>query len=172
MAKATKKVIKATIVKPATIEHTKTALQALPEKPKEGLSLREAVNRLQEPLRAALNKGYNYEDLAKMLTERGIKISTATLKNYVPSGKRSGAQAKPLSVKPTDNSSKRDAVTQGNETNGSYPKPEEMGVETSTKPRRGRATSSTSAQPQPATSPSPGTEKAKAASPASKRRKK
>jgi hypothetical protein len=148
MAKSTKKVIRATIVKPETIEHTKTALQALPEKPKEGLSLREAVNRLQEPLRAALNRGYNYEDLAKMLTDRGIKISTATLKNYVPSGKRSGFQTKPRATKPS-NKSQSDAVqSPGNESNGgANPEPEAEVEATPVKLRGRQTTHPTTAKP-------------------------
>ena len=148
MAKLTKKVIRATIVKPETIEHTKTALQALPEKPKEGLSLREAVNRLQEPLRAALNRGYNYEDLAKMLTDRGIKISTATLKNYVPSGKRSGSQAKTRVIKPSDKSQPDTVRAQGNESkNGANPERKAEVEAVPIKSRSRQTTTPTAAKP-------------------------
>jgi hypothetical protein len=88
MVTGTGKRPKAAIVKQASIEHTSAFLQALPEKPKEDLSLREAIGQLREPLQAALAKGYSYPELAAILTEKGVKISAFTLKNYVPSGRR------------------------------------------------------------------------------------
>lgn len=88
MAAATSKRPKSASVKNASLEQTGAFLQALPEKPKEQLSLKEAIAQLQEPLRAALAKGYSYQELAAMLAETGIHISAFTLKNYVPSGKR------------------------------------------------------------------------------------
>lgn len=88
MAAATSKRPKAASVKNASLEQTGAFLQALPEKPKEELSLKEAIAQLQDPLRAALAKGYSYQELAAMLAETGIHISAFTLKNYVPSGKR------------------------------------------------------------------------------------
>lgn len=88
MATATSKRTKAASVKHASLEQTGAFLQALPEKPKEALSLKEAIAQLQEPIRAALVKGYSYQELAAMLAEKGIHISAFTLKNYVPSGKR------------------------------------------------------------------------------------
>ncbi len=87
MAPATRKP-RATIVNRELVGQAKTLLQELPEKPKEDLSLREAVDHLQEEIKAAMARGYNYEDIAKLLSQQGIKISTLTLKNYVPSGKR------------------------------------------------------------------------------------
>jgi hypothetical protein len=88
MAAATSKRPKSASVKNASLEQTGAFLQALPEKPKEELSLKEAIAQLQEPMRAALAKGYSYQELAAMLAETGIHISAFTLKNYVPSGKR------------------------------------------------------------------------------------
>lgn len=79
---------KASAVKQASIKDTNAFLQSLPEKPKEDLSLREAVEQMRESVRGALAKGYTYQELAAMLTEKGIKISAFTLKNYVPSGRR------------------------------------------------------------------------------------
>lgn len=88
MAAATSKRLKTASVKHASLEQTGAFLQALPEKPKEELSLKEAIAQLQDPIRAALAKGYSYQELAAMLAETGIHISAFTLKNYVPSGKR------------------------------------------------------------------------------------
>lgn len=79
---------KASAVKQASIKDTNAFLQSLPEKPKEDLSLREAVEQMRDSVRGALAKGYTYQELAAMLTEKGIKISAFTLKNYVPSGRR------------------------------------------------------------------------------------
>ncbi len=79
---------KAAAVKQSSIQDTNAFLQALPDKPKEELSLREAVEQMRDSVRSALAKGYTYQELAAMLTEKGIKISAFTLKNYVPSGRR------------------------------------------------------------------------------------
>ncbi|MDX2231485.1 MAG: hypothetical protein NW220_17750 [Leptolyngbyaceae cyanobacterium bins.349] len=87
------------MVSPDAIEQATTFLQELPEKPKEDLSLREAVGQMQESLKAALAKGYSYEELAQMLAGQGIQISAFTLKNYVPSGKRSVSKGKPRKTK-------------------------------------------------------------------------
>lgn len=88
MAEALEKRSKAVAVKQASIGNTSAFLESLPEKPKEDLSLKEAIDQLREPLRGALSRGYTYAELAEMLTEKGVKISAFTLKNYVPSGKR------------------------------------------------------------------------------------
>lgn len=88
-----------TTVKQAAIDDAQSALQALPEKPKEKLSLKEAVEKLKAPLQAALAKGYSYQELAVMLKENDIIISAATLKNYVPVGKRA-AKGQATSTKP------------------------------------------------------------------------
>lgn len=88
MTEVVEKRSKAVAVKQASIGNTSAFLESLPEKPKEDLSLREAIDQLREPLRAALSRGYTYAELAEMLTEKGVKISAFTLKNYVPSGKR------------------------------------------------------------------------------------
>lgn len=92
MTVATNRRPKTAIVPKSAVEQARTLLQELPDKPKENLSLREAVNRLQDQLKAALLRGYSYDDLAALLSDRGIEISPSTLKNYVPSGKRQAAR--------------------------------------------------------------------------------
>jgi hypothetical protein len=94
MAMATGRAVRTTIVKQDKVDQAMTFLKELPDKPKEDLSLREAVGHLKDSIKDALSKGYSYADLAKMLTDQGIKISTLTLKNYVPSGKRSASKTK------------------------------------------------------------------------------
>lgn len=83
---------KATIVSKLAVDHASSFLQDLPEKPKENLSLREAVDRLRSEIQAAFAKGYSYEEVAQLLNQQGIDISASTLKNYVPSGKRQAAK--------------------------------------------------------------------------------
>src|SRR5579883_2778767 len=75
-------------VKQEAVNQTISLLIDLPAKPKDDLSLREAVQQMQIPLKSALVKGYSYADLAQILTDRGISISALTLKNYLPLGKR------------------------------------------------------------------------------------
>lgn len=94
MSLAPRKRTRATIVSPEAVEQATVLLEELPEKPKEDLSLREAVGQMQDSLKAALAKGYSYEELAQMLAKQGIQISAFTLKNYVPSGKRSASKGK------------------------------------------------------------------------------
>lgn len=99
MVVVTEKRQKAVAVKQSSIGNTSAFLESLPEKPKEDLSLREAIDQLREPLKAALSRGYTYLELAEMLTEKGIKISAFTLKNYVPSGKRRANKEKEVAAK-------------------------------------------------------------------------
>jgi transposase len=101
MSLAPRKRTRATTVSPDSVEQATVFLQELPEKPKEDLSLREAVGQMQDSLKAALAKGYSYDELAKILAEQGIQISAFTLKNYVPSGKRSPNKGKPRKAKTT-----------------------------------------------------------------------
>ncbi len=96
---------KATLVKKEMVEEANSFLQDLPEKQKEDLSLKEAVNKLREPIQEALAKGYSYPDLAKMLSEKGIKISALTLKNYAPSGRKQSSKAKPRRAKKVQSNS-------------------------------------------------------------------
>ncbi len=92
MATITRRARSANIA-PSIVIQAETFLNALPIKPKEQLSLREAVGQLQEQIQEALAKGYSYQDVADMLAKQGIMISASTLKNYVPSGKRKSSKA-------------------------------------------------------------------------------
>lgn len=93
-ALASRKRPKASVVRQENVGNAISFLEDLPEKTKEELSLREAIEQMQEPIRSALSKGYSYDDIAKMLLEQGIKISALTLKNYAPSGRRQASKAK------------------------------------------------------------------------------
>lgn len=65
------------------LESTLSKLETLSEKPKSELSLRESIYFLREKLQSALKKGYSYQDLSEILEQQEIKVSAATLKQYL-----------------------------------------------------------------------------------------
>lgn len=67
----------------SVIDGASTALQQLPEKPKQQVSLKEAIAVLRDSIVAALDLGYTYEEVAAMLSQQGVKISSTTLKSYL-----------------------------------------------------------------------------------------
>lgn len=94
MATTTRRRSKTTNLTRQVIDQVGELLRELPEKPKEKLSLREAVDQLQDQIKATLANGYSYDEVATMLTNQGIEISAATLKRYVPAGRnKSGKRA-------------------------------------------------------------------------------
>ena len=144
---ATTKRARATIVTQSIVEDAQSFLQALPEKPKEDLSLKEAVDKLKAPLQAALAKGYTYPELAALLKDKGIRISAATLKNYIPTGKRRGKEQSQ-----TTNTRKQAAKRVQPETASTLETPQDLPDPSSsespissaaTSKRRGRATTKT-----------------------------
>ena len=70
------------------IDEAAEALENLPEKVKEKLSLREAVDTLREQITAVLDKGYSYEDIAAMLEKQSISIAPSSLKHYLARSNR------------------------------------------------------------------------------------
>ncbi|MBD2024208.1 hypothetical protein [Leptolyngbya sp. FACHB-711] len=71
-------------VSPTSISSIADSLTTLPEKTKEGYTLREAVAALADPIHTALERGYSYADIAVILHDHGIPISPASLKAYLP----------------------------------------------------------------------------------------
>lgn len=59
----------------------------LPPKPKQGMTLREAISKFKPTITKALRRGYSYEEVAAILTEEGISIKGATLKQYLAESK-------------------------------------------------------------------------------------
>jgi hypothetical protein len=59
----------------------------LPPKPKQGMTLREAISKFKPTITKALRRGYTYEEVAAILTEEGISIKGATLKQYLAESK-------------------------------------------------------------------------------------
>lgn len=88
MISTTRRSPNATLVTKASIDQASDALQGLPEKTKEKLSLREAVDVLRDHITAALEKGYSYEDIAVMLAKQGVSIAPSSLKHYLARSNR------------------------------------------------------------------------------------
>jgi hypothetical protein len=70
------------------IEQATMTLLDLPERPKETWSLREAVAMLQDSITDALDKGYSYEEVAKLLGSKGVSITASSLKRYLAAARR------------------------------------------------------------------------------------
>lgn len=88
MVRANKRLPSSVSVSKSALDSASSTLQGLPDKPKESWSLREAVSVLQESISNALGKGYSYEEIAKMLTEKKVEISASSLKSYLSAAKR------------------------------------------------------------------------------------
>ena len=83
-------------VDPDRIEAAKTRLRALPEKPKapRTYSLSQAIGQIKNEVRAALKRGYTFDEIAQALKEDGIDVGTPTLKSYVSRGNKKRSPAK------------------------------------------------------------------------------
>lgn len=100
----TAKVLKrsrAKLVSKQVVEQVGISLQALPEKIPDTLSLRQTIERLRDPIEAALAKGYSYDELVPMLAQQGINIQPSTLKRYVLSGGDRSARKRSATGKAT-----------------------------------------------------------------------
>lgn len=149
MAPARKRSAKAAAIPQAAIEQTITALEALPEKEKEAWSLREAVTQLQEPIRTALDRGYSYEEVTRMLADKGINISVFSLKRYLSLTR----------VRPEDGATngrgkgkgrrtrKTTQVTEAEEAPVAVEAPAEVAPETEEAPKRRRKKTEAAAEP-------------------------
>lgn len=79
-------------VKTTMLDQAASLLGDLPEKPEATISLRQAIDLLQEDLRSSLDKGYDYEELAAILEKQGIDISPSTLKRYLALSQQESGQ--------------------------------------------------------------------------------
>lgn len=101
MVRANKRLPSSVSVSQSALSGASSSLQSLPAKPKENWSLREAVSVLQESISAALAKGYSYEEIAKMLSGKGVDISASSLKSYLSAARRQQGVAAPRRSKST-----------------------------------------------------------------------
>ncbi|QYO68349.1 hypothetical protein [Leptolyngbya sp. 7M] len=83
---ATRNRPKSANVSKTAIDQLGSMLQDLSEKPKAEMSLREAIDELRGPIQSAMAKGYNYEDIVKILAEEGIPTTVTTVKRYISLG--------------------------------------------------------------------------------------
>jgi hypothetical protein len=96
MATTTRNRSKSANVSQTAIDQVGSFLQDLSAKPREELSLREAIEQLADPIRGAMAKGYSQEDIVGILGENGIKTTVATLKRYIMlSGSQKKSRTKP-----------------------------------------------------------------------------
>lgn len=164
MATTTRRRSKTTNLTRQVIDQVGELLRELPEKPKEKLSLREAVDQLQDQIKATLANGYSYDEVATMLTNQGIEISAATLKRYVPAGRNKSAKRAATGTRTRrprgSKTDKTDAPSAGTEaaidlptepaatTDVPAPAPESTAQATATPTRkRGRAAAKSKAEP-------------------------
>ena len=145
-----------TLVSKGAISSASSILEELPEKPKEIWSLREAIDLLKEPISAALDRGYSYAEVSKMLTEKGVEISPSTLKYYLSSARKEKDGSKPK----TRRQRKTQGITLNPETvtlangsdNGAAAMPKPADEEASAKRTRATTTSAKPAAKTPAKS--------------------
>jgi hypothetical protein len=88
MATSRKRSSGSTPVSKSAIEQATSILKGLPEKTKDTLSLRDAVELLQDSIVDSLSKGYSHEEVAAMLSEKGVTINAPSLKYYLTALRR------------------------------------------------------------------------------------
>ena len=81
------------------IDSIAVKLKSLPELPreKEAVSMQDAIKALAPTIAGLQKKGYSLVDIAKHLSDDGLKIAPLTLKNYL---RRTKTRQKPKSKKP------------------------------------------------------------------------
>lgn len=84
---AARKQAKSSSISKSAIDQVGSFLQDLSVKPKQEMSIREAIDQLRDPIQEALAKGYNYEDIVAILVEQGIPTTATTVKRYVSLGR-------------------------------------------------------------------------------------
>jgi hypothetical protein len=148
-ATATRNRPKSANVSKTAIDQLGSLLQDLSEKPKAEMSLREAINELREPIQSAMAKGYNYEDIVKILAEEGIPTTVTTVKRYIslgnPPRRKSSGKTRAKRGR-TASTSEADAESPAPRTRRSTKAAESVDAE-APKPRGRRKTAAASAEP-------------------------
>ena len=87
---------------PKTIRIAKTSIddaistfENLPPKAPSDYSLREAIGQILPAIKDLMNKGYNLDEISKLLAQKNIEIGTTTLKQYIRDFDKSQSQSSP-----------------------------------------------------------------------------
>lgn len=99
MPKTKQRLATATIVTKNALEQAGVSLQELAEKPKASWSLREAVIFLQDAVTTALNRGYSYDEIVKILAANKIPITASSLKRYLSAARQERRESAERKVK-------------------------------------------------------------------------
>jgi phage gp29-like protein len=104
---------KAAVLTKEVVEQANICLQNLPEK-KDNRSLEDTLQPFQPQIQAALSQGSSYDDVAVLLSQQGINLSGARLKQYISDGTGSSSKsskrsqtAKKTTKRSTSSKSKR-----------------------------------------------------------------
>lgn len=91
----TRSSVRSKFVHRSDVEQAEFLLKELPKKEKEHLSVAEALANMSSLIKDCLAKGYSYEDLATLLSDKfGAKLSVASLKRYAPPEPKRATRAK------------------------------------------------------------------------------
>jgi hypothetical protein len=139
---------KTTNISKSAIDQVGSLLQDLSAKPREEMSLREAIDQLREPIQGAMARGYSYEDIVKILAEKGIPTTVTTVKRYISLG---NSPKRRSSGKTRTKRGRKTETEQSNETPAEPAKAARKSTastteSTSTRGRRKAADSSTSVE--------------------------
>ncbi|MBF1999790.1 MAG: hypothetical protein IGS38_03630 [Synechococcales cyanobacterium M58_A2018_015] len=119
---AARKQAKSSSISKSAIDQVGSFLQDLSVKPKQEMSIREAIDQLRDPIQEALAKGYNYEDIVAILVEQGIPTTATTVKRYVSLG-RGRSRKKTAGSKPRGRRPRSQSVELANEEAGTPVEP-------------------------------------------------
>jgi hypothetical protein len=92
MAKTKKRSFASAAIPKSAIEQVGSTLKDLPAKPKENLSLREAVSELHDSITMALARGYSYDEVVEILAGQGVEITVASLKRYLAVARKEASE--------------------------------------------------------------------------------
>jgi hypothetical protein len=82
-------------VQKASIDDAISTFGNLPSKAPSDYSLREAIGQILPAIKDLMNKGYNLDEISKLLAQKNIEISTTTLKQYIRDFDKSHPQSSP-----------------------------------------------------------------------------
>ena len=93
--------IQGNVVKRNALQQSVEVLKGLPMKEREELALREAIFEMLPEIEGVLDRGYSLDEVAGILSQNGVSIKGATLKQYLREGrkKRSRKRSRPSKTK-------------------------------------------------------------------------